>query len=196
MKYRKLQKTLINIFKRIMACLLLVAMAMGLSACYNTSDLSHSSSALLHANPSQQEQREAAIHAVNDAGVVVQHIGESMALVLDNHVIFHGSSINFNSAANNVLKSVTRLIFLEQPEVVHVATFASRQNPSAVALVLASERSKRVMGRLWGNGVNTRMLFSLGDQRYTMGKHRLIFGPSAYSGRTIITFRLHRDHWS
>ena len=193
MKLKRRQMKWAYVFRCLNVSVLLGSLM--LVACSNPNNASQASSELSNPKASVQVQRDAAIAAIGDVGVVVQHVGETMTLVIDNKRIFHSGSANLHSDAKDILETIVRLIFIEQPEVVQVATFASTQNPDPAAQALSANRSKQIIDHLWHNGVNTRMLFARGDQRYSAGRHRLIFGPSAYTGRTLITFRLNRDHW-
>lgn len=109
------------------------------------------------------DSRTTLVDKLQNRGVKVVVLGDQILLVMRSSYLFHGTTPNLLTDAYPTLNLVAKFIGDNPNMSVRVAGNVTMAGPEEVNLSVSRQQAETVVKYLWRTGVNTRMLYAVGE---------------------------------
>lgn len=140
-------------------------------------------------------QRQAGISSLENQGVKVIQLGETMRWVIPSDLLFQYNSANMIASDQNILNTAAQLLKTYSTVNVKIAAYTDNvvrsYGPANRKQALTMQQAQAVASYLWGKGIDTRLLYAVG-----YGQHDPVASNGTIKGRNInrrveISFRFY-----
>jgi outer membrane protein OmpA-like peptidoglycan-associated protein len=109
------------------------------------------------------DSRTTLVDKLQNRGVKVVVLGDQIMLVMRSAYLFHGTTSNLLTDAYSTLNLVAKFIGDNPNMSVRVAGNVTMAGPEEVNRSVSRQQAEAVVKYLWRTGVNTRMLYAVGE---------------------------------
>lgn len=100
--------------------------------------------------------------SLENKGVNVIHVGQTVRLTILSDALFNPRSANFNSRAAGILNTVAQLMLILQSTSAQVAGYTNTEYSEQINRALSARQAQVIVDYLWSRGVDSRLLYAVG----------------------------------
>jgi len=113
-----------------------------------------------------QHKKRTLTDRLNDCGVQIVHVGETMRLIVPTHQLFHSGSANIQISYYRVLKNIAQFLRRYKKIVVTVTAYTNPAVDYKYSRALSRQQADNIVTYLWHAGIDARVMHGVGRVKH------------------------------